>query len=557
MILFSRITGNPKLLFLCFWLVVLLLYFPANQAGLYEDIVSYIGLQREMDFLSYINYMKHSLYQGVFTVHYLFICLFGTHPFPWFVAFTLLHALNGFLLFCFLSSLFHFMGWEGAEKVFFTGTLLFLITPLATEPVIWKACSHYLISTGIIFQVLRWTLAYLREPETKYLVLISILYYLSTFFLEIFYLTPCFVLILLFALRFSDRVDKAGVRKGLLNIFLPLILLLLVYFITLRLTLNQNIGRADFDLARLLSPSHVLSRLNKFLAHIYFMEYFLPLRWKQSFYRFTEHSAVIMASGLLLLGGIGYGTWKFRRMPDRARILFTLFLMGLSSCMIILPMWFYDLFPYQGNRYYYLACAFFYPFLAGLIFYHKGAMKSRWLIMGIYMSAFLCGAYFLILRARGATKVYYSIMDNFRWQKADTVLLLNLPVMYEGFGMLGAGHPSNFNFHLGAFRKDTIRGKAYDVSSYNMKSVPDGCHVKVLDSLQLVVTPNQYGSWWWFAGFGAADHENEMYQFKLIDNGFSYLIRFRQKPSAGTVVLFQTGMDWKEVNWNRTGEEQW
>lgn len=545
--------------FLLFWLFVLVLYFPSYKGGFHNDFMGFLVAYQKLSFKDYLMLTPSSLYQGVNLAHYVFISLFGTHPVPWLLLFTALHALNATLIARFFQRFLNLSNENehDAACVALSTALIWLISPIQAEVLTWKACVHYLLSVGMIFVILNWLMRYLLSGQKKHLFFIPLLYYISTFFLEYFYLTPVLVLVLLLSLTGSGAIERARLKRLILTIVLPLLAIWCMYWVTLWAITSRAVGRIETS-HETLSIAMNMAKFLKFLAHVYFMEYYLPSAKKAMLYQWLHSDVVILVASCSLLALLVFGCVRFGHLKARSRSLLTVGSLGLISCASILPLWFYDLFPYEGSRYYYLPSVFLYALLP-LSFLRPGKKNvSGKIFLGLYGLCCVASTLYLNVQTGRSGTIFRNIIKNFKWEKAERVLLLDLPQTYNGVGVIGADKANNFKLHLNIFRKkDTITARIYDVSSYNMMGRWDGAHVTVLDSTTLKVTLNQYGSWWWYDGFGASDYENDTYSVTMIDNGFSYLLKMKQKPDKDIVLLYLVGDEWKEVDMSRIGEEQW
>ncbi len=182
--------------FFLFWVIATLIYLPAYQGGFYEDFHGILQYYRDNDFIGFSNIhgnINKHLYQGTHIILYGLLSLFGRSPLPWLLVFTALHAINAGLVFRFFSRLLAWFDWKDNQWVVFTATCFFLISPQASEIVIWKSCIHYLTATFVIFTILTWSLRYLADTSrSKYIWMSIVLFYLSTFMLELFLLIPVF-----------------------------------------------------------------------------------------------------------------------------------------------------------------------------------------------------------------------------------------------------------------------------------------------------------------------------------------------------------------------------
>jgi hypothetical protein len=161
----------------------------------------------------------------------------------------------------------------------------------------------------------------------------------------------------------------------------------------------------------------------------------------------------------------------------------------------------------------------------------------------------------LVWTWRTATKEFWGIQYNYRWDDAPLVLLLNIPCNHKGIGIIPANPNEELAEHLRIFYKRRPKGEIVDVAAYNMEHSYDGAHVTVLDSLHVKVTLNQWGTWWWYLGRGMPEYENEYYSVRYDPDGLSYILSLKQRP-PGMVILFSQGMQWREVDMEKKGE-QW
>lgn len=554
--LFASIYNSPVKLFVCFWVTSILLYGLSFRAGFYEDIVSYMGMYTEKNFWEFINLHQLSLYQGCFAFLYMMIAFFGTNPLFWFLVYTGLHALTAYYAYQFFLLLYRFIGWRHPQGILFAGCCLFLVSPLATEVVIWKACGHYFLSVLFLLMILRNSLLFLKYKHKKYPVFIAFIYFISIFFLEIFYLVPLLILLLLVALRVADKINSRQFRSGILQLFLPLCILFAIYSILLKTATGNWIGHGNGSFLSLLQPAFALEMFNKYFARIFLMDYFLPEPYRQMIYKIARHpvSMILCALGCL---GLAVSIFNLKVFGNKFKAILLLFALGVVCCVVVLPTWFYEGNAYIGSRYFYLPALFLLPASVSCLAYLIRSFRFKGVLFALYLIGSLAGTGIIVYRAYAATRVYNHLIYHYPARTADTVILLNLPVMYKGYTMIPSGDPSNFNDHLKILTKAPASGIIYDVAGYNMMTPDDGAHVLVMDSLHIKVAPNHYGSWWWNKTFGAANYENSLYTFTVVDDGFRYILKLKRKPGKGTLFLYQSGRRWKQVDLSQINTWQW
>lgn len=554
------ITANNKLLLLAFWALAAIVYWPSNKAGFYGDFQGTLMFFEKQSFNDFVNgkgYSIVSLYQGSRFLLYLLISLFGINPLPWFLLFTFLHAFNGVLIYNFFVRLALLIGVNNKSHVFFLGVMLFLITPVAAETVIWKACFHYHTALLLIFSMLNFTLSYVTTLNNRYCWYILGLFCVSTLMLELFFLTPIFVLGLAFFLYSYKVVSKRVLQKVSLRIFVPLVLIWIVYLIVFKLLYNNWVAHYDIELNNSFHPLIVSSKYLKYFLHILFFEFLLPAQLRGYLLELLDKPIVSLLGWILLLMPILIGIrFRDRIVGLRAIGLFC-YVLTLLSCVIILPIWFNNAQMIANDRHFYLPSVFLCVGFASLLFSFSIPSTIKYFIFLGYFICSLVVLEYIIKIFRDADKVQRGIIRNFNWQDADTVLLLNLPNNHKGVSIIMADSPDLFYPNYVTFRKDTFNTVFYDVSSYNLNSPYDGAHVTVLDSSTLKVTLNQYGTWWWYRAWGASNYENDLYKVTFVDNGFSYLLQIKQPFSDKFKVLYQVADFWKVVDWHRENEEQW
>jgi hypothetical protein len=99
-----------------------------------------------------------------------------------------------------------------------------------------------------------------------------------------------------------------------------------------------------------------------------------------------------------------------------------------------------------------------------------------------------------------------------------------------------------YELSKGTHVKDSI----YDVLGYNLLSCKDGAQAKFLDDSTLEVTLLQWGTWWWYKGFGAYSYQNNAYRVELVDPGHRYLLHLK-RPRHQYLILTHAGPQWQRV----------
>jgi hypothetical protein len=555
----QRIQERPYLLWLLLWLAVMLLYAPAWKGGFQQDFQGWLQLYHNSTFWGMLNregIPVHSFYQVTQLQLYVLTRLFGTHPIPWFLLFTALHALNGALLYRLAQTVLSDFQFANARWAAMAGTLLVLFNPSMTEVVIWKAAYHYLIAVQGILWILLWARNYLLDCGAKWIWRSVLLLIILAFTLELWYTIPALVGLMIVAYYRAGIIGKEQFRNSLTELFLPLTAVLLVHLLCYRLVYGTWFAHTAFTSPGDDSLLYVAARLWGYEWHLLGFGRFFPHELRELIYKKTGYTK----GGLFAIGLIAIlAEWSWRSYPRwkagmRAIVLFAGW--SLISIVIILHYLPADLFVVSNDRYLYLT-AFFQWMLVAIAM--AAVFHNVWLRRVAFVAVLLvCLGFtaYLIREWRRSTKVFWSMHDKFAWKDAPLVLILNMPSMYNGIGIIRGSDTSELPAHLYNSGRDVPKGQVRDISSYNMNHPWDGAHVVVEDSTHLHVTLSQWGSWWQLNGLGALDRSNALFDLHFIDPGHDYRLTLKQRP-PGMVILYQQGLEWRVVDMNKIGVEQW
>ena len=493
------------------------------------------------------------MYQVTQVLLYSLISLFGHYPIPWLLLFTFLHALNAWMIGKLMTRILNVFAVSLAEHISLLAAFLFLINPVQTDTLIWKAALHYLIGLLMMLQIFSWTISFLQTSERKFVLYILLLYFISTFTLEIFYLTPAFVFCFGLFFFISKKIEVSLFKKFIRNIFLPMVLIWFTHLLLYHWVYGKWISHYAVNISDSFSIQNIVSRLAKYSIHILGMEYFWSNDWRNKFYHFTEKNSftTLASTAIGLLFNIVFARWNKWKHSLR---LFTFFAISfMLSCTLIIPLWFNDFQLMRNDRYYYLPSVFL-LLLLGTVFYSIPQVKVRNTLIMLYVALCVWGTEKIVWMTKDATSIFYNLINTYRWQDKPLVLLLNLPNNLEGINMIPA-RGEYFKEHLKVLGNGTPTSNIIDVTSYNRVSLYDGVHITVLNDTTIKVTLNQWGTWWWWDSKGALDYENEYYTVQFLPTGLDYMLHLKAKAQSATLI-FQTGCEWKEVN-KTMKEEQW
>ena len=547
---------QPWLTGILFWVVIFVLYLPAAAAGRVGDFPGWVHFLRSVHFIDYLNRSESgiaSMYQFTQVVTYCFFAMFGPNAWMWHLLFVTLHALNALLLFLFFRRLFVNSAVRNAGMVSFTGALLFCICPHVSEVVVWEPAFHYLFGVLLMLVVLHCAQQYLMTGATKYAWHGGVVFFLSTYSLEVFYLTPLFTITLALYYFFVLHAEKGKFVGAIKGLVLPQVLFFSLNLMLLRMRYHGSIAHIETSAVQL--NVALFSKAAKYVFHILFFGRYFPEGLKKSIYHFFESAAGLSAFYGLFVLVIAYIGARFKKFTTGAKVGVLLLVWTVLAIGLIMPLWF----PERGlvilDRYLYLPCGIIYVFLALLLC----RMLPKYVFVGVM-------AVYVLINLRFTHKVnaYWqqsahivnNLVYHFPNDPTKKVLLLNLPECLDGVQMIGSRTEGEFGMMYDALMPEKLTNHVYDVEAYYLQSPGDGAHVMVTDDSTATVTLNQWGTWWLFYGFGATSYENEDFRVDMRDCGHYYVVVLKHAADQ-YVLLYQVGDQWKKVDWGKKGVEQW
>lgn len=539
-----------------FWLLTFLVYLPAAKAGWVMDssiLVYYYRHQGFLDFINRVHSPTPSLYQFTQIVIYLLFKLFDTNVYLWHLVHVTLHATNCYLLYLVCSRLLHDGGVANARHTVLAGVLLYIICPHISEVIVWEASYHYLQGFLLILVSMYLLQQYHYRQWSGYAWLSGIVYFLATYSLEVFYLTPWFLLSMAIYYRYAAGYSTAIFRKALLLFVLPALLLFLQHLVVLSAVFAHFAHLPDSVIQPVTS---YLCKPPKFIFHVLFMGRYFPAAAQKMVYDACE----TMWFWVLFYGGTAGIVAKLviqkSKIPARRNAAMLLFSWVVLSIIIITPL----TFPMSGmlmfyDRYLYFLCAFLF-ILISLIATNIRNSKFRVALLLLLAASQYPFTYTVNLYWKHSAYINNRLLTTLPPASDKTILLLNLPENFRGIGMIGAQPEGEFKRMRMSFLRDSLPNKVYDVASYNLANIEDGAHTRVINDSTIHVTLNQWGTWWWYEGQGGHSYENEDYRLDMKDVGHWYELTLK-KPAENYLLLFAHGGKWETVNMKNKDTDQY
>jgi hypothetical protein len=398
--MFQTYTRNLYLLLL-FWVFVFVLYLPTSHAGLTGDFPYWEDMVQNWNFWDYLN-RKDAFFKSTYQLTQLLLLLLnkvcGINPVRWHLVMVSIQGVNSFFLYLLCSNIFKDSGVKQANIISVTGVLLFCASPYLSEAVVWQPSFHFLLSFLFIQLILRHTQQFIYSGKGKHIWWASIIYFLSTYCLEFFYVTPLFMAALVVYYRVGLGIDKARYRKLLLYFLLPQLIILAHHFVVFYMMYHSWVMHG---VAGVFLSNENLSKPLKYVFHLLLLGRFFPQEQKAHIYKLLEGWKALVAFYGILSLLLGVIFIRFKKMNGRGKAISLLFVWTLIPFIILMQIWFQDTFYILYDRYTYIYNAFGYMTLA---------MAASYISIGI-IRYLLLGTFFSV-------NVFYTMMLERYWRQS-------------------------------------------------------------------------------------------------------------------------------------------
>ncbi len=530
--------------FLIFWVLTQAFYWPTWDAGF---VVDFTGLLYRFDGSTAADIWNcfgfPALQQALNAILYGFYQAFGITPIAWYLLFTSLHALNGWLLYRFSQSFLRLHGHSSPDWISVPAVLLFLLSPYQSEPVTYRACLSFLLSGTITIGSLNLAMSWLQAPRNGRLAALLLLLAVGLFTFELQLVLPVLLTLLLL---FSPQA-RAYRGRAFRQMLLPSYAIVLAYLGLNRLLLGSWVGHYGSEVHLRFPAGEMVGNAFRYALKTLFWVRDYPHEWKTAVFGWFNQNGLLLGATAVVAGLLIAGLLRYQRLPagTRAAVFGT-----LAYGITLLPvanLYFTYLLHVQNDRYGYLPSAF--------LLWGAAALLSR-LPRPVYLGLIgmlIAGNAFFLFRTnqywQASTDVYRGLMQDYRWETAPAAYLLNLPDNYQGVWMFRDAAGSNMAFRHAmryvAQKPLPDNQQIYEVASYNMTSPGDGADAKIDSSGQVRVEFQQWGNWWWHKGIGMGPgYETDRY--RVDSKGHHYFLQI-DSLAPGSVLLRQQGEQWHAV----------
>jgi len=537
-----------------FWFITFMLYLPAVKAGMVGDFAGWLYTVRYSSFSDYVNRPDSlSLYQFTQLVTLAYYKIFGINPWAWHILNVTLHAVNCQILFVISRKLFEDSHIRNAPIIALGGVLLYCFTPSNTEVIVHEPCFHYLLSFLILLSIVRLVQKFHHQQHKKYVWLALLLYLPSTYSLELFYITPWFILALSVYYRVVLHYDKAIFKKVILWFFVPLLVIFGAYEVVLNLVIHVQIAHVGIFFNKY--GYSYLTKPPKYLFHLLFLGRYFSFDTRQAIYSFCESIAGLsIFYGLVVLAFVLFFA-RVNKVGMKAKAAVLIFTWALFTLSVVVPLEFPEMQLVLFDRYTYFMAPFVFLLLV-LLLSSVGNKSIAILLFSAYAIVNICFTVKTNYYWKRSAYIVKRLINEIPDPGSRTIILLNPPENMNGILMLGSQPISVWKLCHNLYSDKKINNTVYDVASYNMVTPDDGAHVNVLNDSTITVTLNQWGTWWWYRYRGATSYENADYKLDMKDAGHWYQLTLKH-PASQYLLLYQKGDQWLPVDWNKKNTEQY
>lgn len=532
------------LIFSLFLSIVWWLYRDTFGAGLVTDQIGWIMSYEKMGWRGlFTAFGDKSLHLVYHLFGFSVWKIAGWNGATWGAVFIALHAVVATLSYTVFNQFLSRLKISKPSLIAFFGSLIFLVSPYHTEPLVWYACIHYLVCSVLLLLALQQFLNYTQNHRSAYLFWFYLFFVLAVFSLEISFTFP---LMLAALIILWPQIERTKNRVYLFSVFvLPSIGVVGIYFLLNYLLKGSAAGHYGAATHFNFSIPLLMGNLSKYTAKVFAFTQYLPYEKRNLLYLFFEKSkyAYLLFGGLL--GVVVFSLWQLDKISKKFRYGLFLFAAFVFALAPIINLFFSNIVNVEGDRLSYWATVF----SAQLVSFVFISLLSYLGVVALFIYLFFSIQFLQINIYSWINNktVQCGLQQSFSAEKAAHIYLLNVPDNFNGTYMYRTFAPDNsFAETMWLKAGKDIRPKVTQVLSYNMTQLSDGVSVESINDSTLKVEFNQWGNWWWQGGIGATSYSTKDYSVVIDEWGHSYVVTFKKKKSDA-VYLYQDGATWKPV----------
>lgn len=529
---------------LLFLLLALAAFWPAREAGFVTD---WIGGQKNYETGTYWqavnNFGWRAMLPFMFLTNFTLFKTFGTAWAPWFLVFVSLHAANAWLLSRLALRWLGANGGPNGEWVALGTGLLFLLSPYAAEPIVWKACVHYQLALVLFFNALHYLLDYVQRPQKALALAVTGLFLVAIYLSEWAVVMPGLLLLATLGATLADgRWSELGRRLGWL--VAPSFVLLAGWFWLNKTVLGHWAGHYGDDTHLNVAPNLLWAAALKYWAKYAFFTRYLRGSIQDPLYGWFSRDSVLLGAALLVAALAAGWVFFYQKINPRLRMAGLSLALFFGAILPVCNLFFYTLLYSENDRYGYFASGFFWLAALSVL-----AALPRPVFRVLVSLLVVVSAVLLVRTTRiwgQSEEVYNSLIRDFHWYDAPEVVMLATPDNLRGVYLARiCDAPSGFQDALGQRTGRPYQGRIWEAVQFNMVQPTDGVKVEADSSgMRYKISFMQDGNWFWRNGIGAESYETDLYT--LTKNEWDCTLTLKRKPE-GLVLIYPVGGRWVQV----------
>lgn len=527
-------------LFAFFFLLVWLLFRNTEGAGFVTDHIGWLHQYETQGPAGLLHAFGDKSFHFVYHLAgFLLWKAAGFRGEVWMLIFAALHAAVASVAALVFSQFLQNEGIQRARTIAFFGSFLFLVSPYATEVLVWYACIHYLLCSLLLLGAFYFVQQYAQRQRTKDAFSFYLLFLTATFTLEISFSFPLLVAsYLLWAKNIHQRMRLT------LQLALPAVAIVVFYLGVNQYWQGSAIGHYGAATHLNFSIPLLAGNLCKYSAKLFAYTQFLSYDNRQSIYLFLEKQEVTYGVFFVLMLVAFMWLTRFKKWTAPVRSSALLFFFFVCALLPVLNLYFSYIVPIEGDRLSYFASLFASQLVALLCF---SAFRSWGYLPLIFLLLFQKPLLDKNITAwEESGRVHRGLLDSYRWQNAAQVFVLQLPDNFRGAYLYRDDVQGNvFNTELRLRHMISPSQKVTQIIAYNMQERNDSIRVEPISDNEVKITFAQYGNWWWQKGVGASSFTTEAYEVRIGEWNECFIKFPHHYP--GAVFIYQNGTAWREL----------
>jgi hypothetical protein len=536
----EKLFKNKWVVWFFFFVITLLLYFPSRHAGFVTDFIEYYITAKSSTFLRFVfsNTAIGCNNNFWFITHCFLWTLFKWFPINsigYYVVSSVLHSFCALLLMQFILC-FKKYSTQNLHPISFIAAFLFLIAPIQTEAMVWRVAQHYFVALSFQLIIFILILKYADKGIKKYYAFALLLYFLSLFTLEYFFVTPIIV-----GLLFWVDSNFSFKQKSLLNSIYrtsPFILLLGIYFLSFKIVYGVWVAHYGANIhSSIFAPMAIGNWLKMPIKMIGF-QYWQPELYFKCLQFIEKNWWLGLASGIIV-------TILVLLFKTERRIIISWLLIFALTLFPTVSLWLNYITWFENDRHIYIASAFFFSIL---VFVGFKILKKNFGVFVIFYVLLLGSTTFYLntLWAKSA-EITNHLATTLKGNTTQPIILLNTPDSYKGAHMFRTySVESSVMWQGNILYHNKINSQCFDAVRYIYSEKDKPFIVKQISNDTLLINLELHGGWI-NAVYDNSSNKNSF--FKVIyspDKSWEYRVIIIDRKVNPILYLFN-GKDWEEV----------